>query len=91
MICWSKVIKKGVHDQPNWLINGFREAVRDCELIDLPLEGYPYTWSKRMGTVHAVEERLDRALATNAWLHLFPQAKLSNLRPSSSDHTPILL
>lgn len=41
--------KKGRVPYPNWLLNGFREVVNDSNLVDLPLEGYPYTWSRESG------------------------------------------
>ncbi|CAN0905647.1 hypothetical protein LINGRAHAP2_LOCUS23787, partial [Linum grandiflorum] len=25
-------------------MDGFRQAVHDCRLVDLPMEGYPFTW-----------------------------------------------
>jgi hypothetical protein len=74
-----------------WLINGFRQAVLDSGLSDIPVDGYPYTWFKYLGTAHAVEERLDRALANNDWFGLFPNAKLENLVAPASDHYPIFL
>lgn len=45
----------------NWLINGFRQAVLDFGLSDVPVDGYPFTYLKSLGTPHAVEERLDIA------------------------------
>ncbi|MCI37056.1 endonuclease/exonuclease/phosphatase family protein, partial [Trifolium medium] len=33
--------KKGNHPHPNWLCNGFRSAVCDCDLTDIHLEGEP--------------------------------------------------
>lgn len=70
MISWSQVIKKGNNDHPSWLLIGFRDVVRDYELIDLPLEGYQFTWGRSEGTVNMVEERIDRALVTSSWLDL---------------------
>lgn len=66
-------------EQPSWLIRGFREVVLDCNLSDLPLIGYPYTWEKSKDSPNAVEERLDRALGFNSWLVIFSHARLSNL------------
>ncbi|CAJ2652404.1 unnamed protein product [Trifolium pratense] len=83
--------KKGRSERPNWLINGFRQAVLDSGLSDVHMDGYPFTWFKSLGTPRAVEERLDRALANEAWFQLFPNAKLENLVAPASDHYPILL
>jgi len=59
--------------------------------VDIHLEGYPFTWFKSLGTTRAVEEKLDRALATSSWLQMFPDVKLENLVAPSSNHFPILL
>jgi len=73
------------------VINGFRQAILDSGLSDVPIEGYPYTWFKSLGTPRAVEERLDRALANNLWFNLFPNASVETLVAPASDHYPILL
>jgi hypothetical protein len=83
--------KRGLTSRPQWLINGFRQAVLDAGLSDVPVEGYPFTWFKSLGTPRVVEERLDRALANNAWFNLYLNATLENLVAQASDHYPILL
>jgi hypothetical protein len=83
--------KKGLLPHPNWLCTGFRNAVNDCDLTDIHLDGYPFTWVKSSGTDHMIEERLDRALVSSDWLAKFPNAKLRNILSSHSDHSPILL
>ncbi|XP_073066021.1 uncharacterized protein [Primulina eburnea] len=83
--------KKRRVEHPQWLINGFRETISACGLIDLPLIGYPFTWGRSRGTPNAVEERIDRALAIPSWSSIFPQAKLFNQSAPLSDHNPILL
>jgi hypothetical protein len=83
--------KKGYLPHPNWLCTGFRSAVNDCDLTDIQLEGYPFTWIKSGGTDRMIEERLDRALVSSDWLTKFPHAKLQNILSSHSDHSPILL
>ncbi|GAU37344.1 hypothetical protein TSUD_395250 [Trifolium subterraneum] len=87
----SQADKKGIHPHPNGLCMGFRQAVSDCDLTDIPIEGHPFTLIKSRGTPHVIEERLDRAMVSSSWLQLFPQVRLSNLLASHSDHTPILL
>ncbi|XP_058784872.1 uncharacterized protein LOC131659735 [Vicia villosa] len=87
----SQQDKNGIHPHPNWLCSGFRQTVSDCNLSDISLEGYQFTWVKSRGTDHMIEERLDRALATSDWFTVFPHVKLSNLIASYSDHSPILL
>ncbi|GAU32650.1 hypothetical protein TSUD_218990 [Trifolium subterraneum] len=69
----SQADKKGIHPHPNGLCMGFRQAVSDCDLTDIPIEGHPFTWIKSRGTPHVIEERLDRAMASTSLLQLFPQ------------------
>jgi exonuclease III len=87
----SQEDKRGNHPHPNWLCSSFRNAVSDCDLTDIHLEGYPFTWVKSRGQSHVIEERLDRAMATSSWLMMYPDVKLRNLLASPSDHSPILL
>jgi hypothetical protein len=87
----SQEDKCGTHSHPNWLCAGFRNAICDCDLSDIYLEGYPYTWVKRRGSSDIVEERLDRAMANSLWLLRYFNVKLTNLLASHSDHSPILL
>lgn len=83
--------KKGRAKRPNWLIRGFWKAVEDAGLIDMHIVGYPFTWFKSLGTPRAIEEKLDRDLANEAWMQIFPHARLENLIAPSSDHYPILV
>lgn len=83
--------KRGGVAYPTWLKNGFRSAIDDSGLVEIALEGHMFTWAKNHGPHGWVEEHLDRAFATSAWWHLFPQAKLINLLATVSDHSPICL
>uniref|UniRef100_A0A803NMT2 DUF4283 domain-containing protein n=1 Tax=Cannabis sativa TaxID=3483 RepID=A0A803NMT2_CANSA len=76
---------------PQALLQGFQQALSDCELTDMELLGYLFTWERGRGTTNWAEIRLDHALISADWFCLFPQAKLSNLETSPSDHSPILL
>ncbi|KAK1400695.1 hypothetical protein POM88_000300 [Heracleum sosnowskyi] len=53
--------------------------------------GYPFTWEMGYGTPKWIEIRLDRVLVTESFANQFNNAKLSNLKISTSDHSPILL
>ncbi|GLT45093.1 hypothetical protein SLA2020_450200 [Shorea laevis] len=68
------------------MLNGFREAVADCELTEVRTIGFAYTWSRR-----GVEEKLDRALAFREWQLYFPQAMVRSLLPLGFDHSPFLI
>lgn len=83
--------KRGRHPQPQWLINGFRDAVECSGLRELPFEGYQYTWERSRDTLDWVEEKLDRILVSDSWVDLFGEARASSIIASSSDHLPIVL
>uniref|UniRef100_A0A803PL05 Reverse transcriptase domain-containing protein n=1 Tax=Cannabis sativa TaxID=3483 RepID=A0A803PL05_CANSA len=87
----SQEDKKGGNAYPDWLINGFNQALSDCHLNEFALTGYQYTWEKGRGTNNWIEVRLDRALVNQRWMNLFNSAKLLNLEWSISDHCPLLL
>lgn len=83
--------KRGHHDHPHALIQGYRVAIEECQLTGIPLLGFPFTWERGRGTDHWVQERLDRAMGTDTWLHHFTNTELHNLTTSISDHNPLLL
>ncbi|KAK1367210.1 hypothetical protein POM88_042771 [Heracleum sosnowskyi] len=78
----SQSEKKGGRRYPNWLVQGFRDVVEECELSDLDMQGYPFTWERGHGTAEWVEIRLDRALVTKSWTDIFQDAKLINMECS---------
>ncbi|XP_060959275.1 uncharacterized protein LOC133030519 [Cannabis sativa] len=86
-----RVHKKGGVPYPDWLLEGFHQALVDSKLCDFNLSGYPYTWEKGRTSLNWIEVRLDRALVSQSWLSVFHSAKLTNLELTSSDHCPILL
>lgn len=59
--------KRGMHPHPKDLMEGFRKAVEDSELIEVDLTGGSFTWEKSRGKDDWVHERLDRAFATMSW------------------------
>lgn len=74
---------------PQWLIAGFQSVAEDCELHNVDLEGYLYTWDMGYGTNGWIEVRLDQALVSNMILQKFIKSRLTNLEVSTSDHCPI--
>lgn len=81
--------KAGKHPHPQSLMNGFRDAIEDCNLSEVDLEGGQYTWEKSKGSSEWVRERLDRAFASQAWWHKFPLCRLSVSHTVVSDHDHI--
>ncbi|KAH9695348.1 putative reverse transcriptase/RNA-dependent DNA polymerase [Citrus sinensis] len=72
-------------------VHEFRQAVRDCRLLDLGLKGYPFTWSNRRFGPQMIEERLDRFFCNQNWGSLYQETAAKNLISWSSDHSPILM
>lgn len=68
----------------------FHTFVTDSRLLDLGFMGYPFTWRNRRLDV-GIQERLDRGLATDQWLYLYPDAKIHHLLVVGSDHVMLLL
>ena len=50
----------------------FDGFIRECELLDSPLQNAPFTWSNTQES--PVCKRLDRFLYSNEWEHHFPQS-----------------
>lgn len=46
----SQQDKRGRHPHPNRLCSGFRQTMSDCDLSNILLDGYQFTWIKSRGT-----------------------------------------
>jgi hypothetical protein len=61
-------------------------------LDDLGFVGDPFTWRNNSHTVdNYIRERLDRAVATQAWRMRFPGFKVINGDHYHSDHRPVII
>ncbi|KAK5793895.1 uncharacterized protein LOC108462490 [Gossypium arboreum] len=69
----------------------FREVLEDCGLIDLGFFGGWFTWEHGRVLATNIREHLDRGIATQDWMSLFPSYHLEHLSHSFLDHCPILL
>ncbi|KAK2641855.1 hypothetical protein Ddye_023618 [Dipteronia dyeriana] len=83
--------KVGGSDKSLSSMNLFRQAVDDCNLIDLGYSGPRLTWNNKRDGKWNIQERLDKYLVTNQWRDKFWNASVSHLGFNSSDHRPILL
>ncbi|XP_071681410.1 uncharacterized protein [Lolium perenne] len=66
-----------------------RRCVNDLELREVPLLGRRFTWSNECLSPTLV--KLDRWFASVEWSELYPEASLSAVSSSLSDHCPILM
>ena len=76
--------KEGGNNRPQGYMQAFRQALNDCDLEDLGFSGDIFTW--RRGRIR---ERLDRAVANEAWTTMHPGAMVQHLDFVRSDHRPI--
>ncbi|XP_017233198.1 uncharacterized protein LOC108207248 [Daucus carota subsp. sativus] len=83
--------KQGGRPQPRALLEGFRDTVSDCGLMDIGFTGSEFTWEQSRGTGLWIQERLDRGLANHDWRTMFPIAEIKVLEVSTSDHLPLFL
>ena len=67
----------------------FSEFVEDLNLIDLPLEGGSYTWSR--GSNRPSMSRIDRVLVSHDWEEQYLDVTQRILPRLVSDHFPILV
>ncbi|KAK3221474.1 hypothetical protein Dsin_008499, partial [Dipteronia sinensis] len=69
----------------------FRQAVEDCDLVDLGFSGPSLTWNNKRDGRMNIQERLDRFLADNQWRDRFLDIRVDHLGFNVSDHRMILL
>ncbi|XP_019262748.1 PREDICTED: uncharacterized protein LOC109240551 [Nicotiana attenuata] len=69
----------------------FLSMIEDCGLVDLGFYRPKYTWSNGRGQCSIVWKRLDRGLANDQCLEMFPATTVSHLALTGSDHNPLLL
>lgn len=61
-----------------------------CGLNDLGFEGYPFTWSNGRMNDGNIQCRLDRGMASEAFINRFSPIKVVHLPRNGSDHAPLL-
>lgn len=86
-----KYEKNGGVGRRNQAMQNFRDTMNLCNLKDVGYEGYPFTWTNGREGDDNIQERLDRFLANEDWLNLFPSVKVIHEPRSFSDHCPVLL
>ncbi|KAL9666159.1 hypothetical protein QQ045_000483 [Rhodiola kirilowii] len=74
-----------------WQMTNFRCCLDDCDLMDLGYKGERFTYSNRRKDTEEVKAWLDRAVANEAWRHLFPTAMVKHGFANSSDHVPVVI
>ena len=67
-------------------MEGFKECLTDCSLIDLGFVGQHFTWCNGRIGEQCTLVRLDRIVVNEDWLNLFPEAKVFHRTMAASDH-----
>lgn len=83
--------KRGGQPFSSSTYNHLHQLMDSCGLIDLGFKGQRFTRSNNREGQANICERLDRAIANEAWQSLFPQSRVTHLICLSSDHVPLLL
>ncbi|XP_026458491.1 uncharacterized protein LOC113359006 [Papaver somniferum] len=71
--------------------NIFSNNIIDLDLNDLGSTGFLFTWTNKRSGSALTKQRLDRGLATESWILLYPNSTITNMLAIGSDHHPILL
>ncbi|KAA3469953.1 reverse transcriptase [Gossypium australe] len=69
----------------------FREVLDECQLLDMGFQGTWFTWERGNLSETNIRERLDRGVANENWMHLFPKVTVCHLTHSISDHCPFFI
>lgn len=69
---------------------GFKQFINNFGLIDLGLQGHPYTWNNRLSGSFNIQKWLDRGITYDWWKILFPHATAIHLTTIHLDHKLLL-
>ncbi|KAL5859559.1 hypothetical protein ACOSQ4_000855 [Xanthoceras sorbifolium] len=72
-------------------MDGFREAVDSCNLLDMGFSGSKFTWCNRQFGGNVIWERLDRCFCNIQWRTLFSGAVVVHRDFSGSDHRALVI
>jgi hypothetical protein len=88
--CWQKE-HFSASERNERQMAAFRDTLFQCDLHDLGYKGLPWTFDNKKVGIRNVKVRLDRAVASPSWMANFPNATVSHLVSSRSDHYPLLI
>ncbi|MBA0752990.1 hypothetical protein Gogos_020827, partial [Gossypium gossypioides] len=83
--------KRGGLPRGEGRMEAFRMVLEDCDLRDMGFSRSWFTWERGNLTETNIRERLDRGVATEEWLSLFPEFQIRHTSHSFSDHCPLLI
>ncbi|MBA0568053.1 hypothetical protein Golob_005571, partial [Gossypium lobatum] len=72
-------------------MEAFRKTLEECNLFDMGFNGNWFTWERGNLPETNIQERLDRGVATEEWVQIFPEFQIQHLPHTISDHCPLLI
>ncbi|KAK5818384.1 hypothetical protein PVK06_023320 [Gossypium arboreum] len=72
-------------------MEAFRSTLEVCGLADMGFKGKEFTWERGNFADTNIRERLDREVATQEWLNLFPEYEVQHFSHSFSNHCPVFI
>lgn len=90
MRCWRLVSSLLVMSGRNakWMVSG--KLSKWCGFQDLGFSGLSYAWDNRQDGIYNIKVRLDRGLANEDFLDIFPDRTVWHVRTTESDHWCLL-
>nr|POE62199.1 hypothetical protein CFP56_39527 [Quercus suber] len=80
----------GLERDGKWMAK-FRDYLDKCGLFDLGFVGHRFTWCNGRHGDQRTKLRLDRMVANEDWLRLFPEASVHHFSMSYFDHCMLVL
>lgn len=87
----SMTEKERVAVRQERILDALRGALDSCSLRDLGFKGTVFTWEHGNSMETLVRKRLNRYLADDEWVSLFPCFEVLHFPIYHSDHAPIML
>ena len=69
----------------------FKACLDSSNFVDLGFAGPKFTWSNKRQITDLILERIGRCLANPLWRILYPEAAVTHLPRTFSDHHPVLI
>ena len=69
----------------------FKDYLDECNMVDLGFAGPKFTWTNCRPISSLILERIDRCFANLVWRILYPEALVTHLPRTISDHCPVLI
>nr|POE93748.1 hypothetical protein CFP56_30518 [Quercus suber] len=83
--------KSGGLERDGKQMANFRDCLDRCGLLDLGFAGQRFTWCNGRQGNQRTKLRLDRMVANDDWMRLYPEASVQHFSMSNSDHCLLVL